>query len=135
MSLSRSELREKAMIILYQIEIMKKSDIVYDVENIIKENIEIDNEFVKTLVFGVVTSYEDLDNMANKYLKDWSIDRLDINGSAILRMSIYEYLYMDTPEVVVINEAIELAKKYCDDKVKNIINAVLDKVINNESRV
>lgn len=135
MSLSRSELREKTMIILYQIEIMKKSDIVYDVENIIKENIEIDNEFVKTLVFGVVTSYEDLDNMANKYLKDWSIDRLDINGSAILRMSIYEYLYMDTPEVVVINEAIELAKKYCDDKVKNIINAVLDKVINNESRV
>ena len=135
MSLSRSELRERTMIILYQIEIMKKSDIVYDVENIIKENIEIDNEFVKTLVFGVVTSYEDLDNMANKYLKDWSIDRLDINGSAILRMSIYEYLYMDTPEVVVINEAIELAKKYCDDKVKNIINAVLDKVINNESRV
>ncbi len=135
MSLSRSELREKTMIILYQIEIMKKSNIVYDVENIIKENIEIDNEFVKTLVFGVVTSYEDLDNMANKYLKDWSIDRLDINGSAILRMSIYEYLYMDTPEVVVINEAIELAKKYCDDKVKNIINAVLDKVINNESRV
>ena len=45
-------------------------------------------------------------------------------------MGIYEIKYMDTPDIVVINEAIELAKKYSDDNVKKMINAVLDKIIN-----
>jgi N utilization substance protein B len=47
-------------------------------------------------------------------------------------MGIYELKYTDTPEIVVINEAIELAKKYCDDAVRKIINAVLDKVKDDE---
>ena len=47
-----------------------------------------------------------------------------------LRMGLFEILYTDTPDVVVINEAIELAKKYSDDNVKKMINAVLDKIIN-----
>lgn len=53
-----------------------------------------------------------------------------MTGAAILRIALYEIKYMDTPDVVVINEAVELAKKYSDDEVKNMINAVLDKVIN-----
>ena len=65
----------------------------------------------------------------NKYMNDWSIDRIDKTGAAILRMAIYELMYTDTPEVVVINEAIELSKKYSDDNVRKIINAVLDKII------
>ena len=63
------------------------------------------------------------------YMNDWSIDRIDKTGAAILRMAIYELMYTDTPEVVVINEAIELSKKYSDDNVRKIINAVLDKII------
>ena len=62
-------------------------------------------------------------------MNDWSIDRIDKTGAAILRMAIYELMYTDTPEVVVINEAIELSKKYSDDNVRKIINAVLDKII------
>ena len=50
----------------------------------------------------------------------------------ILRLSTYEMMYYDTPKVVVINEAVELAKKYSDDKVVKLINAVLDKVRDNE---
>ena len=49
-----------------------------------------------------------------------------------VRMSIYELLYTDTPDIVVINEAVELAKKYSDDDVKNMINGVLDKVYHEE---
>ena len=45
-------------------------------------------------------------------------------------MAIYEIKYMDTPKVVVINEAIELAKKYSDDNVRKMINACLDRIIN-----
>ena len=61
-------------------------------------------------------------------MKNWTIDRIDKTGAAILRIGIYEILYEDTPNIVVINEAVELAKKYSDDNVRKIINAVLDKI-------
>ena len=129
MGKTRSELREIVMTILYQIDIYNERKINYDIDKIIKDNIEIENEFVKDLVYGVITYKDELDVVANKYMKDWSIDRIDKSGKAILRMAIYELKYMDTPEIVVKNEAIELAKKYSDESVKNIINAVLDKII------
>ena len=127
---SRSELREKIMTIIYQITLYKNNKINYNVDEVIKENIEIDNEFVKDMVYGIVTNYEELTNIANSYLKDWTIDRLDLTGAAILRMAIYEIKYMDTPNIVVINEALELAKKYSDDSVRKMINACLDRIIN-----
>lgn len=131
MGKTRSELREKIMIILYQIDIYKDRNIKYDVDKIIKENIEVENEFVKNMVYGVITYKDELDNIANSLMKDWTIDRIDKSGAAILRLALYELKYEDTPEVVVINEAIELAKKYSDESVRKIINAVLDKYINN----
>ena len=129
MGQTRSELREKIMVILYQIDIYNERKVPYEVDEVIKENIEIDNEFVKDIVYGVITYKSELDSIANSLMKDWTIDRLDKSGASIMRMALYELKYMDTPEVVVINEAVELAKKYCDDSVKNMINAVLDKYI------
>ena len=130
MGKTRSELREKAMIILYQIDIMKNQNIEYNVEELIKDNLEIDNEFVRELVYGVITHEEEIDALANKYMKNWTIDRIDKTGAQILRIGIYELLYEDdTPNVVAINEAIELSKKYSDDKVRKMINAILDKII------
>ena len=124
-----TELREKCMIILYQYDMMKKSDIEINIDDLIHENIDIENEFVKDIVYGVITHQKELDSLANQYIKDWTIDRLDKTGSSILRMALFELKYTDTPEVVVINEAVELSKKYSDDAVRKIINAVLDKII------
>ncbi len=130
MSVSRSELREKIMTILYQIEMYNKNKFDYKVEDIIKENINISSDFVNELVNGVIEKRNELDEKANSYLTDWTIDRLDNLGATILRMSIYEILYTDTPKIVAINEAIELAKKYSDENVRKMINAVLDKIVN-----
>ena len=127
MQLKRSELRIKIMTILYQIDIYKQNKIQYDVDSVIKENIEIDNEFVKEVVYGVNTYYDELNDLANKYLNNWDIKRLEKTGASILRMALYELKYTDTPKVVVINEAVELAKSYSDDSVRKIINATLDK--------
>lgn len=129
MTKTRSEFREKCMIILYQYEIMNTGKTKTPIEEIIKDNIEIENEFVNNIVNGVLDHIEELNALANKYMTDWTIDRIDKIGSAILRVAIYELKYTDTPEVVVINEAIELAKKYCDDNIKKMINAILDKII------
>lgn len=129
MSLSRSELRKKCMVILYQIDLFQHLKTPYDIDEVMKDNLEIENEFVKDIVYGVVTHQRELDEMANHYVKDWTIDRLDRTGAAILRMGIFELKYTDTPPIVVINEATELAKEYSDDSVRKIINAVLDKMI------
>lgn len=126
---SRSELREKIMIILYQIDINKSQHINFNVEEIISDNLDIDNEFVRDTVYGVITYEDEIIKIANKYLKDWDINRIDKTGAAILKMAIYELKYTDTPHIVVINEAVELAKKYSDDSVRKIINAILDKMI------
>ncbi len=133
MALTRSELRKKAMIILYQIDILNGINKDTDVEEVIKENLEADNEFVKDVVYGVITYKDKIDELANKNMIDWDINRLDKTGATILRMGIFELLYTDTPDIVVINEAVELAKTYSDEKVKNIINAVLDKISKDKS--
>jgi len=126
--LTRSQLREKIMTILYQINVYSTNKIEYQVDDIIKEVNPIDNEFVKDIVYGVITKKEELDVIANNYLNKWTIDRLGNTDQSIIRMAIYELLYTKTPGVVVINEAVELAKTYSDDDVKNMINGILDKI-------
>ena len=132
MELNRSELRKKIMTILYQINVYDKNKISYNAEDVIKEVLEIDNEFVKDIVYGVITYKDELDSLANKYMNNWTIDRLGNTDIAILRMGIYELLYTNTPHIVSINEAVELAKNYSDDDVVKMINAVLDKIYKHE---
>ena len=129
---TRSELRIKIMTILYQINMYKKNKIDYDIDAIIKEVIDIDNEFVKETVYGVINHENEIDDLANKYLENWNINRLGNTDKAILEMGIYELMYTDTPNIVCINEAVELAKQYSEDAVRKMINGVLDKVLHNE---
>ncbi len=130
--MNRNEARSVIMTILYQVFMYQNSKIEYNLDDVIKDNLEIDNDFVKETVTGVLDNKENIVNIANKYLKDWTFDRLGLTDRAILSMGIYELLYTNTPEVVAINEAVELSKKYSDDKVKNMINGVLDKVYHEE---
>lgn len=132
MSLNRSELRVKIMTILYQINVYETNKVEYNVDEVIKSVYDIENEFVKEIVYGVTTYKEDLKNIANKYLSGWTINRLGNTDQAIILMGIYELLYTKTPSIVVINEEVNLAKLYSDDKVKNMINACLDKVYHEE---
>ena len=125
---SRSELRKIIMTILYQTIVYDKNKMEYELDNVIKENLNIDNEFVKEVVYGVTTYKNEIDELANRNMKDWTIDRLGNTDIAILRMGIYELMYTNTPEIVCINEAVELAKSYSDDDVCKMINAVLDKI-------
>ena len=130
--LNRSELRVKIMTILYQISIYEKNKIDYKFDDIFKEVLEIDNEFVKETVYGVITYKDEIDKIANENMNDWTIDRLGYTDQAILRMGIFELLYTQTPDIVAINEAVELAKQYSDEKVKNMINGVMDNILHNK---
>ena len=130
---TRSLLREKIMVILYQYDLMKSNGLPCDIEEILKDNMEAENDFVKDMVYGVITYQNELDQLANDKMKDWDISRIDKTGAAILRLALYELKYTDTPHIVVINEAVELAKKYSDENIRKMINAILDRVVKEEN--
>ena len=129
---NRSELREIIITVLYQIYIYNNIKEEYEINDIIKENLETQNEFVETCVFGVINKQEEIEKLANKYLKNWDINRLSKVDKAIISLAIFELMYTDTPNIVCINEAINLAKKYSDDDVVKMINATLDGIYKNE---
>lgn len=137
MKANRTITRENAMRVLYQIFLYKKNKIDYTTNGVIEEYMDnipleerkiINTEFLKELVEGVLNNIEDIDKNISKYLENWTIDRLGLTDQAIIRISVYELLYTDTPNLVCINEAIELSKKYSDEKVSKMINGVLDKI-------
>lgn len=130
--MTRHEQRYKAMTILYQAFLYDNNNINYNIENIIDEQLEEKNKFINNLVMGVIDNEDKLDEIANKYLENWDINRLGFTDQAILRMGIYEIMNTDTPDITCIDEAVELSKEYSDEKVCKMINGVLDKVYNNK---
>ncbi len=129
---NRSELREIIMKVLYQVYILEKANLDINIDDLIKEQLEVKNDFVKDVIEGVIKNQKDIDALANKYLESWDINRLNKVDKAIFSIGIYELIYTDTPSVVAINEAIELSKKYSDDAVVKMLNAVLDKIYHSE---
>ena len=123
---NRSELREIIMKVMYQVYILESTNTKYDVKELIKEQLEVENEFVNDMVNGIIKNQKEISDLANKYLVDWNIERLSKVDKAILSLGIYELKYTETPSVVAINEAVELAKELADDKSPQFINGVLD---------
>ena len=131
---NRSELREIIMKVIYQIYILEKTKNRYNTEELIKEQLEIENDYVKVCVDGIIKKQKEIDSLANKYMNNWTIDRLNKVDKAILSLAIYELMYTDTPSVVAINEAIELSKKYSEEAVTKMFNGVLDKIYHEEEK-
>ncbi|MBR3210590.1 MAG: transcription antitermination factor NusB [Bacilli bacterium] len=131
---NRSELREVIMKVLYQIEIFEGTNIEYHVEDLIKEQLEVENEFVNDTISGIIKNQNEIIDLDNKYLNEWTMDRLNKVDQAILLLGTYELMYTDTPSVVAINEAIELSKKYSEEAVTKMINGVLDKIYHEEKK-
>lgn len=131
---NRSELREIAIKVLYQTLIYDDAKIEYKVNDLIKDQLEIENDFVNDLVNGVLKNKTDLIECINKYLVDWTFDRLSKVDQAIILVGAYELKFSETPAIVAINEAIELSKKYSDEAVTKMINGVLDKIYHEEEK-
>lgn len=131
---NRSELREVIMKVIYQVNLLDEAKLDYDLSELIKEQIEVKNDFVNTCVDGIIEHKKEIYELSNKYLNKWTMDRLNKVDQAILSLGVYELLYTETPSVVAINEAIELSKKYSDEAVTKMINGVLDKVYHEEEK-
>lgn len=132
MALNRTESREKIMILLYQILLYEKNKINYDINDIINNELEECNDYISKSLKEILNNKDKLILIANKYLGSWPMNRLCLTDQAIILLGIYELINTDIEGPIVINEAINLSKKYSDEQVSKIINGVLDNVYHNE---
>ena len=92
-----------------------------------------DNEYVKSVVVGCHEKREELDTLIEQYSNGWKVRRISRVSLAIMRLCIYEMLYMpDIPYNVSINEAVELCKSYNDEKAPAFVNGILNAVADKE---
>ena len=133
--MKRKRSREIAMELLFSMEISKNSyeeTIECFVEYYEMDLKTIDLEYIKEVMKSVVDHKEEIDEIIKNSLINWTIDRVSKVNLTIVRLAIAEMLYInDVPEVVAINEAIELTKKYSDDKSVSFVNGALDKAFKN----
>lgn len=88
-----------------------------------------ENEYIKTVFFGIIEKADELDAYIEKYAKGRKLSRIAKVAKSIMRIAIYEMLYIDSiPASVSINEAVELIKQYDDEKTKGFVNGVLNSV-------
>lgn len=126
MALSRHQLREKGMTALYQHFLLNKDirEAVYDNS----DTNEID-PFLYTITIDAIQYKEDYIQNINQHLRDdWVFERLGFVEQAILLMACCEIDLETAPKAIIINEAVTLAKKYCDDETYRLINGVLDRL-------
>ena len=134
---SRRDLRERAfqalMSLEYDGDIVEACRFAYLHDKEEEEQVELPI-FLLNLVNGVMQSKSELDDKITQYLKSgWTLDRLTLVEKNILRLGLYELLeYDETPQLVAVNEAIELAKKFSDEKSSKFINGMLSQFVTEE---
>ena len=129
--MTRTEARKAALDLLFERE-FKLDEVNDEIFALSCENREIENDpYIKQVYFGVCENLEDIDEAINRNAKGWKVSRLSKISRSILRLCIYEMLYVDSiPCLVSINEGLELAKLYEDEKARPFINGVLNSVKN-----
>lgn len=134
--MNRSEVREQAFKLMYSLEIQKNENLEEQVELYLESNEILDQnaiEYIKDAVFGIEENKEEIIEKIEKNLKeDWKIERISKIDLVILKLAIYEIKYKELPYKVVINEAVELAKKYGEDNSKNFVNGILASIVKEE---
>lgn len=128
--MSRKISREQAFKILFAIDIGENT-IDQASEIVVTEPLEEEQKnFILREVEGVLKHQDTLDKIINKYSSEWDVNRLPATDRSILRLSLYEILFCeDIPISVSINEAVEMAKKYCDSKSYKFINGLLGSAV------
>ena len=131
--MTRSEIREAAFKLIYSLEIQKVEDLEEAIELYIESN-DITNkseiEYIKDEVLGIEKNKDEIEKKIKEHLKsDWKIERISKMDLSILKLAIYEIKYKELPFKVVINEAVELAKKYGEDSSKNFVNGILASIV------
>lgn len=138
---SRRDLRERAFQSLFSLEfsgdLPTETSFAYGYDKEASDQDELDTPlFLLTLTQGVLDHKNELDKTIEANLKTgWSLERLTITDKTLLRLGLYEISYYEeTPDRVALNEIIEIAKKYSDDKSSKFINGLLSQFVKEEPK-
>ena len=87
-------------------------------------------EFAEFLIRNTILHEEEIDRLIEQYSKNWSLDRLAVTDKSLLRMGIFEILFTETPAAIIMDEVIEIAKRFCSESSSKFINGVLNAAAN-----
>ena len=128
-TLKRKEAREQVVALLFEAEFRadEKSEEIYAISS---ENRDIPaDEYIKRAFFGVCENREEIDSLIGAHSHGWKTHRLTRLSRSVLRLAVYEMLFeKDIPYTVSINEALELTKKFDEQKARAFVNGVLNSV-------
>jgi N utilization substance protein B len=131
---SRRRSRQRALQILFLWDVSKQSireamaaydDILYSEEGKVRSQ---PDEFLERLVLGTVERIAEVDRQISAHAEHWRIERMPAVDRNLLRLAVHEMLAFDTPAAVVIDEALELARKFSGEEAVQFVNGVLDAV-------
>ena len=131
--MNRSAMRENAFKLVYSLEIQQEENLKEQIDLFFESNSITDEEtkkYIKDVILGIKKEEDNIQNYIEQNLKsDWKLNRISKMDLSILKVAIYEIKYNQIPYKIAINEAVELAKKYGEDKSKNFVNGILASIV------
>ena len=133
--MNRTLMRENAFRLLYSLEVQKNKDLNIEEQiNLYVESNQLTDqeaiEYIKDVITGVEKNKIAIKALIESNLKsNWKIDRISKIDLSLLELAIYEIKFSEVPYKVSINEAVELAKKYGEDKSKKFVNGILASIV------
>lgn len=141
MSLTRREIREKALQSLFQLSANKDLSKEIAMQKALTNNNDGSEEveevsipaYLDQVVSGVREQQSFIDNKIEEHLTNWSINRLAKTDLLVMRIAVYEMFFVeDVPNKVALNEALEIIKLYSDEKSRKFVNGILSNMVNEE---
>ncbi len=130
--MNRSKVREETFKLLYSLQISKEEvkeqiDFFIEVEEITDKEAK---KYINNTILGIEKEEKNIENQIEQNIKaGWTISRISKIDLTLLKLGIYEIIYTKLPYKVVINEVVELSKKYGDDSSKSFVNGVLASIV------
>lgn len=134
--MTRKEARENCFKLLFEYEVQKITakealDLFYE----LTEGVEGQSDYIDKTVITTIDNIEKIDAIIEEYSKGWKVTRLAKVNLAVLRVGVCELLYMDDiADSIAINEAVEIAKIYNDEKAGKFVNGVLSSVYKSKNQ-
>jgi len=128
---ARRKARELALQMLFQYDMAgNEPDMIITTFDDLQKSKPNTREFATKIFRGTVDHLSEIDDMIQAQAENWRLSRMAVVDRNIIRMSVYEFLHeTDTPKLVIIDEAIEIAKKFGTQKSSQFINGILDGIL------
>ena len=128
--MTRKNARKAAFELLFESE-FRNDEKAIDIFDISAENRELEEDlYLRGIFFGVLEHLEDIDSTIGKHSRGWKPERISRVSRTVLRIAVYEMLYIDDiPARVSINEALDLCREFDEDKARPFVNGVLNAVM------